>query len=215
VEARYKGGKWATARVRRAHRDGTYDIEFDNGERDMDVPAGGVRAFPTTPKPEDRGAEAAAAGGQFREGQKVEARFRGRSKWFKGKVLRANRDGTYDVEYEDGDRETDVNAELIRALEGASRPTTPASSAHFHEGQKIEARYKAGTRWYKGRVSRSNRDGTFDIDYDDGEREIRVAPELIRSVRALACACMPACMHASLSFMPTCHPTQFLDRVCE
>jgi hypothetical protein len=37
-----------------------------------------------------------------------------RVSWFKGKTTMAHRDGTYDVEHDDGDMETDVAAELIR-----------------------------------------------------------------------------------------------------
>jgi hypothetical protein len=54
-------------------------------------------------------------------GDKVEARFQGRSKWFKATIIQSHAYGTFDVEYEDGDRETNVAAELIRPVEGARR----------------------------------------------------------------------------------------------
>ena len=35
-------------------------------------------------------------------------------------------------------------------------------------------------RYYAGRIKRVSRDGTFDIDYDDGEKETRVEENLIK-----------------------------------
>ena len=40
----------------------------------------------------------------------------GKGKFFKGKISRANADGTYDVAYDDGDRERRVSKRNIRAL---------------------------------------------------------------------------------------------------
>ena len=47
-------------------------------------------------------------------------------------------------------------------------------------GTKIEANYKAAGRWYKGKVSQANSDGTYDIQYIDGDHEEGVGRHLIR-----------------------------------
>ena len=57
--------------------------------------------------------------GPLKEGVKVEARYGGRSHFYPGKIRRENRDGTYDIHYEDGSREKNVRKELIKALEPA------------------------------------------------------------------------------------------------
>ncbi len=44
----------------------------------------------------------------------------------------------------------------------------------------MEADYRGKGRFYTGRIVRDRGDGTFDIDYDDGEKESRVAEEKIR-----------------------------------
>lgn len=119
----------------------------------------------------------------FEEGQKVEARFRGRAKWFKGKVQRVNRDGTYDIEYEDGDNERDVAADMVRALE-ESKPAAPKA---FEEGQTVEGRFKGGAKWFKATITRVNRDGTYDLTYEDGDKERDVAAEHVRQVSILSC----------------------------
>ena len=58
-----------------------------------------------------------------------------------------------------------VASDLIRCLESAVSPRGGSSS--LREGMKVEARYKGKTRYYPGVIKRENRDGTFDIDYDD------------------------------------------------
>ena len=41
----------------------------------------------------------------------------------------------------------------------------------LEEGMKVEANYKGKGKFYKGKIARDNRDGTYDITYDDGDRE--------------------------------------------
>ena len=50
----------------------------------------------------------------------------------------------------------------------------------MEEGSKVEARYKGKAKYYGGVITRVRLNGTFDIDYDDGERETGVDKELIR-----------------------------------
>ena len=56
--------------------------------------------------------------GAFREGDRIEARFRGREKYYPGGILTDRGDGTYDVRYDDGATETRVREDLIRKGSG-------------------------------------------------------------------------------------------------
>ena len=47
---------------------------------------------------------------QLKEGQDVEARFGGEGEWFPGTIKTINADGSYDIDYADGDKETKVIA---------------------------------------------------------------------------------------------------------
>ena len=69
------------------------------------------------------------------EGDKVEADYRGRGKFYKGKISRDRGDDTYDIAYDDGERELRVAKRLIRKLDGGS-------SDSFREGDKVEADYR-------------------------------------------------------------------------
>ena len=46
----------------------------------------------------------------------------------------------------------------------------------FREGDKVEARYRGKLRYYPGVIRRVNRDSTYDIDYNDGEKEVMPSP---------------------------------------
>ena len=48
----------------------------------------------------------------------------------------------------------------------------------------VEANYRGGESFYPGRVKKDNRDGTYDIDYNDGDKEVRVPTAMIRLVAA-------------------------------
>ena len=62
-----------------------------------------------------------------------------------------------------------VSAELIRSLEpAASSPGRGGGGGGaLREGSKVEARYRGKSKYYPGVIRRENRDGTFDVDYDD------------------------------------------------
>ena len=121
-------------------------------------------------------------------------RYRGKgTKWFKGRITRDNYDGTFDIDYDDGDRDAGALATNIRLQDGGDALRSPTrggggsgggGGGGIREGSKVEARYRGKSRYYPGVVRRENRDGTFDIDYDDGEKEMFVAVELIRLLDA-------------------------------
>ena len=52
-------------------------------------------------------------------------------------------------------------------------------------GSEIECNFKSIGRWYPGRVSAIHADATFDIDYDDGDKEQRVARGMIRILSSM------------------------------
>jgi hypothetical protein len=49
-------------------------------------------------------------------GDAVDARFNGKSRWFPGRVSAVNENGTYGIEYDDGDTESALESENIRAV---------------------------------------------------------------------------------------------------
>lgn len=199
IEAKYKGGhKWYPGVVLAVNRSGTYDVRYKDGDREFDMDARNVRSSSTA----SLGSSVDVKGrrdGEYVEGDKVEARFGGRPRWFTGKVARANRDGTYHIVYVDGDEERSVPKSFIRRPLGsgdeareeskggnrADEATDGRTKVH-HVGGEIEARYKKGRKWYPGKIQAVNRDGTYDIRYADGDSERDVEPELVRDTSTVS-----------------------------
>lgn len=105
---------------------------------------------------------------RVRVGSKVEARHDGGSRFYPGVVVFAHNESdnpTFDILYEDGDKEEHVD--LLHIYE-------PPDPAELREGQAVEARHDGGHTFYPGVIAKSNDDGTFAVDYDDGDFEERV-----------------------------------------
>ena len=69
----------------------------------------------------------------------------------------------------------------------------------FQVGQRVEGLYGAsklgvsfGCRWFSGAVTNKGPDGSFDVQYEDGEREERVLPRYMRLPGAAPPASPPA-----------------------
>ncbi|GAB9476497.1 hypothetical protein Gpo141_00013561, partial [Globisporangium polare] len=194
VEAQYKGkSKFYPGVISRCRLNGTYDIDYDDGEKETGVAAELIRSLskePAVKKKVDDSDDDKKSSKKFKEGEKVEAQYKGKSKFYLGVISRCRLNGTYDIDYDDGEKETGVAAELIRSL--SKEPAVKKkvddsdddkkSSKKFKEGEKVEAQYKGKSKFYLGVISRCRLNGTYDIDYDDGEKETGVAAELIRSL---------------------------------
>jgi hypothetical protein len=89
-------------------------------------------------------------------------------------------DGSSDIDNDDGDVETAVAADLVRAVGGSKKGVNPSRSARIEEGSKVEANYRGKGKFYPGRVKRDRGDGTFDVDYNDSDQEMRVPADMIR-----------------------------------
>jgi hypothetical protein len=51
-------------------------------------------------------------------------------------------------------------------------------------GDRVQAQFDGGESWYPGVVSAVNEDGTYHVEYDDGDVESAVAGDLIRAEQA-------------------------------
>ena len=63
----------------------------------------------------------------------LQARFRGRDKYYPGVIAKVRFDGTFDIDYDDGEKEERVEKELIRAVKGGGiYPVTQTLSLSTH-----------------------------------------------------------------------------------
>ena len=114
-----------------------------------------------------------------RKGDKVEARCKGSTRYYPGEVFVDNRDGTYDVKFDDGDRDRAVPERSIRK-QRAIRSPSRGVSVTTRVGDAVDCNFKSRGTWLKGKVKRVNRDGSVDIDYDNGQIEFGVMQKNMR-----------------------------------
>jgi len=193
VEAKFKNGKrWFKGEIQRENRDGTYEVLFEDGDRDLAVPRENINLSTSgaTANPEEMSGKTAepSAGPRnpkveapgLQRGSKVEAKFKNGKRWFKGEIQRDNRDGTYEVLFNDGDRDLAVPRANIKLAGESAVPH--AASASLNSGTKVEAKFKNGKRWFKGEIQRKNRDGTYEVLFDDGDRDLAVPRDNVKLI---------------------------------
>jgi len=86
------------------------------------------------------------------------------------KVMEVNDDGTYVVSVPKSSRVETKYAVVIGDSPGSIRASQPL----FTIGNRVLANWKNAGPLYFGTIADVNRDGTYDIQYDDGDAEIRV-----------------------------------------
>ena len=174
MEGNYRGrGRWYPGVIGRERANGTFDIHYDDGEKELGVDRDLIRLRDAPSSPSRSG------GGRLEEGAKVEGNYRGRGRWYPGVIGRERANGTFDIHYDDGEKELGVDRDLIRLRDAPSSPSR-SGGGRLEEGAKVEGNYRGRGRWYPGVIGRERANGTFDIHYDDGEKELGVDRDLIR-----------------------------------
>ena len=115
-------------------------------------------------------------------GTAVEADYAGKGNYYPGKINRVNGEGgdpgdiSYDILYDDGDRERGVPRSRIKVRGESTPQNSEAAGDTLQEGTPVEADYAGKGNYYPGKISRVNNADdpssiSYDILYDDGDRE--------------------------------------------
>jgi hypothetical protein len=158
IQAKWKGGSYYPGTIAMVNTDGTYNINYDDGDKESNVMEANIKL----PEP------VAKSTTTFKAGDKVKAKWKGGS-YYTGTIATVNADGTYNIDYDDGDKESNVMSANIMLLETeAKAPVT------YKVGDKVKAQWQGGTVFFNGTIATVNTDGTYNIDYDDGDKESNV-----------------------------------------
>jgi Ca2+-binding EF-hand superfamily protein len=103
----------------------------------------------------------------------VFANFGGKGRYFPGKIIKVNRSGTYNIEYDDGEFEDDVPPSLVRIED--------EHGSEYEAGSTVLAKIRPSKTWEKATILRARPDGTYDLEFrNSGEVEKNVAGDQLR-----------------------------------
>lgn len=166
VEFCLDDGQWCKGKITMNSNDGNYGVRYDDGVAEG-VSIDKIRRIIDV---------------SFQVGDIVEGNYRERGNFYKGKISSDKGDGTYDILYDDGESETDVRKECIRIINVSNDSSLNVVVTNYDEGTKVEGNYRGSGTWYHGKISNNRGDGFYDILYNDGESESRVASDCIRTI---------------------------------
>lgn len=101
----------------------------------------------------------------FQVGERIEAMY-SNGKIYTGAItaITDKQMGKYNVHYDDGDRSNDLDYTKIR------KP--------FRPGDKVQALFSNG-KWYPGKISSVPVVGSYNVDYDDGDKGVGLDPNRV------------------------------------
>ena len=146
-----------------------YDILYDNGETESDMSIDMlIQVFAD----------------EVKEDARVVAKFQGKDEWLAGTVTKNLGDGTFDIIYDSGDKETAVKREFIAVLSPEASANTTSVAVKIQVGSRFEVNYRGRGYWKPGEITQTRDDGSYDIRYDDGDREQGVKLQMIALMTA-------------------------------
>lgn len=179
VQINYQGrGRWYAGRItsRRVQGKGhclqRFNVGYDDGDKESNVLPTNIRRM--------QGARVST----FRRGQAIEANYRGRGRWYAGTIATVNSPCSYNVRYNDGDSENNVDPLKIRAQ--ARRSCTDRNRRPCRAGFRVQGNWRGYGRYYPGTVTACT-NGLFTISYDDGSREQSVLGSRLQSCQQARC----------------------------
>jgi len=130
---------------------------------------------------------------KFKVGDAVEALYAGKDAYYSGTIAHAyikSNANMYNINYDDGEQETEVPEKFIKIFKNVENPgknnnnvsssSSSSSSIRFKENEAVETNYQGKGVYYPGVIGKDRQDGTYDINYDDGEKEYRIPTHYIR-----------------------------------
>jgi len=144
------------------HEDDTLDILYDDGDFESHVPKERVHAVSI---------ELTDAFHAFGVGDVVKADLKGHGSWYTGRIIAIDtKFRVFTIKYENGHLEKHVPPSRVQPL------STGHIKGDYVHGERVRANWQSCGTWCLGRICAVNHpEGTFNVQYDDGEVELHVA----------------------------------------
>ena len=193
VEVRRDGGtRWLRAKVTTVNKGGvSYDVRYyEDDEEERRVLPKMIRPAEIAIKSGNKRHDShrtddLASRDRYKITDRIEGNYEGRGVWMIGTISNVRTDGTYEIEFDNGNLEDRVLKHRIRRDEMTLKKQTESNTQNIREGALVEGNYRGKGKWFAGKITRDRGDHTFDIAYDDGESETRVDELLIRLIGAV------------------------------
>ena len=134
----------------------SYTVQYDDGDIDESLKVRCIRRLQL-----------------YEVGEEVDFRTEVGRQWMTGTVVEIEDDESISVkDYSSGDVFDDLSPSLLR-------PSARVKGETNVVGLQVMARYKGGDRYFPGVIVEDNGDGTYDIQYDDGDYEDSVKKDMM------------------------------------
>ena len=87
---------------------------------------------------------------------------------------------TEEIHNTDGKEEAEFDEPRLRNIDGEGEGELNARDPSFAVGEEVEVDYKGKGKWWIGRLTRINADGTFEVKYDDNSKEKGIVQSCVR-----------------------------------
>ena len=144
------------------HEDDTLDILYDDGDFESHVPR--ERVHPVS-------IELTDAFHAYGVGDVVKSDLKGHGSWYTGRIIAIDtKFRVFTIKYENGHLEKHVPPSRVQPM------STGHIKVDYVHGQRVRANWQSCGTWCLGRICAVNAaEGTFSVQYDDGEVELHVA----------------------------------------
>jgi hypothetical protein len=105
-------------------------------------------------------------------GERVNVNWKDKGACYPGKISKSRSNCNFDIKYDDGDKEYNINEDRIKFCE--------VDYTHLKVGEHVNVNWKDKGACYPGKISKSRSNGNFDIKYDDGDKEYNINEDRIK-----------------------------------
>ena len=188
-----------------------YNVLYDDGDKDdglreefvqlVEGSGGSGAAGVSSGRGRSDADDAPVSRSAFKVGDKVTAKYRGKGKWFPGKIVKVEGSGSsalYNVLYDDGDKDDGLREEFVQLVEGSGgsgatgvssgrgrsdADDAPVSRSAFKVGDKVTAKYRGKGKWFPGKIVKVEGSGSsalYNVLYDDGDKDDGLREEFVK-----------------------------------
>ena len=136
--------QWYKGRITKIDRKGLYDVKYDDGDTDKGLKRISIRRYIPLKK------------GEIVKSKVIDKN--GDDLWVLSVITKVKDDGTVNVKHFDGEKLESLPAGIF----------VQRFDWRYQKGSRVKAQWK-DHGWFKALVAKVNSDGTYDIDFDDGD----------------------------------------------